>query len=159
MHEWPADSINIEGTGILHQLGGWAFCTNQLLLPGCCQFELQAEGIGPELVVPQIPDLLSKQEVSCTRVNQTHIEGVWKAWSKRNEEPAVSTSMTKVQLTRRLEKRTHIKRWTMVGLTCGLLLTATPTGLGLSKRRQIACHTNQMPEQRNGDQTRVGTTA
>lgn len=74
--ECPAEPINIEGTGILHHTGGRAFCTDQLLLPGSCQFESQAQGIGPEPVVPQVPDLLPKREVSCTRANQTHNEGV-----------------------------------------------------------------------------------
>jgi hypothetical protein len=100
VQECPADPINIEGTGILNQIGVWNFCTDQLLVPGSCQSESRAKWIGPKLVVPQIPDLLPEREVSCTRDNQTHLEDVWNAWSERKEEPAVSTSMITVHLTR-----------------------------------------------------------
>jgi hypothetical protein len=115
--ECSAVPINIEATGVLHQ-------TDRLLLPGSSQFESRAEGIGPALVVPQIPDLLPE----CRSL----VQGTTRFTSRMSGRRGVSGRRDRQYPPpwqqcnwRRLEEHVRIMRWAMVGLACVMsLLTA-----------------------------------
>jgi hypothetical protein len=106
--ECPANLTKIEGTGVLQQPEGCDLFIEELMLPASRQFESRAEWSGPEVVVPQIPDLLYPREVSYIREHQELLEDIWDDWQIPEEGPApVIAPMTMSELRQQIEARTQ----------------------------------------------------
>jgi hypothetical protein len=102
--ECPTNTTSIEGTGILQQPEGCDLVIGQLTLPASRQYESKADWGGPEVIIPQMPDLLLPEEVSYVKQHQALLEDVWDAWEGPGEgEPDPSTvPITMSQLQRQV---------------------------------------------------------
>jgi hypothetical protein len=123
--ECPANLTSIEGTGVLQQPEGCDLFVEQLMLPASRQFESRAEWSGPEVVVPQMPDLLHPREVSYIREHQDILEDIWDDWQIPEEGPVpVIAPMTMSELRQQMKARTQGRKWIVVGTVIGAIAVA-----------------------------------
>jgi hypothetical protein len=123
--ECPANLTKIEGTGVLQQPEGCDLFIEELMLLASRQFESRAKWSGPEVVVPQIPDLLHPREVAYIREHQEVLEDIWDDWQIPEEGPApVIAPMTMSELRQQMEGRTQRRKWIVLGAVIGAIAVA-----------------------------------
>jgi hypothetical protein len=116
----PTNTTNIEGTGVIQQPEGGDLVIGQLTLPASRHDESKADWSGPEVIVPQIPDLLLP-EVKYVKQHQALLEDVWAAWEGPGEgEPAPRTvPITMSQLQQQMEAKLLARKWSSIGAVAG----------------------------------------
>jgi hypothetical protein len=139
-HECPSNLTVIRGTGIIQQAEGCDLYAGQLMLPASRQFESRAEWSGPELVVPQSPELLPTREVTYMSEHRDTIADIWKEWKDQEggSDPIV-TPMTISDLRRQIEARAGTTKWIIVIAVLGLITATTViVSLCLVQHPQVA---------------------
>jgi hypothetical protein len=128
----------IEGTGVIRQPEGCDLLIGHLTLPASSQFESKADWDGPEVVVPEAPDLFLPEEVLYVKQHQELLEDVWDAWEGSRDRPtAVTNPMTMPQLQQQVEARLLTRKWICSGVVAGSTTAATVIGLCLWRHRRM----------------------
>jgi hypothetical protein len=124
--ECPSNVTVIQGTGIIRQTEGCDLYTGQLTLPASRQFESRTEWSGPELVVPQGPDLLPISEVTYVREHQKILADIWNEWEDETKRSnLIATPITMAELRRQVADRTGDSKWIIAVAVLGFITTTT----------------------------------
>ena len=125
---------SIEGTGILPQAEGCDIFIGQQTLPASRQFESTVNWDGPEVVVPQGPDLLLPGEITYLKRHQELFEDVW----NMTEEPTQTLEpLTLRQLQQQMETQLLKEKWVYGGIIAGSLGLAAAISICLWKYRRM----------------------
>lgn len=133
----PMNVTSIEGTGIIPQPEGCDLFIGQLTLPASRRFESKANWEGPEIVLPQTPDLLLPEEVTYLEQHQPLLEDVWNAEGSPGDGATLPAApMTMTQLHHQMEARRMMRKWRCGGIVAGSMAAAAVICLCLWRYRQ-----------------------